>query len=400
MGDPKRCLLLVDLQNEFLSPTGNFPIAETWQLALLENVSKAVRDFRASGDAVCWVRSDPTASVLHFRTTITALQAAQDLVLTKTWYSAFTDTALRDELTARGITNVYMRGLLTNVCVRATAEGAHALGFPVTVLEDCSGFRKYRSHKQALSQMQEQGIREPALYYVNGSIPSWRVLMALYEKEISFTPIRLKVMSDPKETRSPAFLKLNHRGKTPVLVDPLPRTDDSTETEKVTINESIAILQYIEMYYRPDKPLLPPISERSARALVLARIQETENLHKHIRQRSGEPLDPEERAMLVANVHAELDYWEVYATGSAYIAGDEFGLADCAFFPQLAYMLHRGFDWERPVKEEPGARRDPDAWPHLRAYFEWVWEQKGCAKRAQPAGWDQRSKVNVWRGEG
>jgi glutathione S-transferase len=231
---------------------------------------------------------------------------------------------------------------------------------------------------------------------------------ARISQEISFTPIRLKVMSDPKETRSPAFLRLNHRGKTPVLVDPLPRTDDSTETEKVTINESIAILQYIEMYYRPDKPLLPPISERSARALVLARIQETENLHNiydvledtHFeRERSGEPLDPEERAMLVANVHAELDYWEVYATGSAYIAGDEFGLADCAFFPQLAYMLHRGFDWERPVKEGPGARRDPDAWPHLRAYFERVWEQKGCAKRAQPAGWDQRGKVNVWRGK-
>jgi nicotinamidase-related amidase len=221
MGDPKRCLLLVDLQNEFLSPTGNFPIAETWQLALLENVSKAVRDFRASGDAVCWVRSEyttgktvppdsdflrrthtgmtpccePNSVGAAFPDSITALQAAQDLVLTKTWYSAFTDTALRDELAARGITNVYIGGLLTNVCVRATAEGARALGFPVTVLEDCSGFRKYRSHKQALSQMQEQGIRvamrhevlgtplqEPALYYVNGSIPSWRVLMALYEK--------------------------------------------------------------------------------------------------------------------------------------------------------------------------------------------------------------------------
>ncbi|KAJ7190755.1 hypothetical protein GGX14DRAFT_381832 [Mycena pura] len=255
-------------------------------------------------------------------------------------------------------------------------------------------------------------LQEPVLYYVNGSIPSWRVLMALYEKEISFTPIRLKVMSDPKETRSPAFLELNRRGKTPVFVDPLTHTDGSeTETGKVTINESIAILQYIETYHRPDRPLLPPVSQRSARALALARIQETENLHNiydaledaHFeREKSGEPLNSEERAALVANVHAELDYWEVYASGSAYIAGDEFGLTDCAFFPLLGYMVHRGFGWERLVKEEePVSQGGPDAWPHLRAYFGRVWErgrENGCAKRAQPSGWDKRGNVNVFTG--
>ncbi|KAJ6577407.1 hypothetical protein B0H19DRAFT_931912 [Mycena capillaripes] len=253
-------------------------------------------------------------------------------------------------------------------------------------------------------------LQEPVLYYVNGSIPSWRVLMALYEKEISFTAIRLKVMCDPKETRSPAFLELNHRGKTPVFIDPLSATDDP-ETEKVTINESIAILQYIETYHRPERPLLPPIAQRSARALALARIQETENLHNiydaledaHFkREKCGEPLDSEERAELITNVHEELDYWEVYASRTAYIAGDEFGLADCAFFPLLGYMVHRGFDWERPVKEpDSTSQGGADAWPHLRAYFERVWErgrEKGCAKRAQPAGWDQRGKVNVWTG--
>ncbi|KAF7330287.1 hypothetical protein MVEN_02466600 [Mycena venus] len=447
MDNPKRCLLLIDLQNEFLSPAGNFPIDGTIQLALNESVSKAVRDFRATTDAVLWVRSEyttgttlprdldylrgthtgktpccePNSVGAAFPDSIAALQVSQDLVLTKTWYSAFTDTALQDELNAQGITSVYIGGLLTNVCVRATAEEAHALGF--TVLEDCLGFRKYRSHHQALRQIREGGIQvamrhealgvplqEPVLYYVNGSIPSWRVLMALYEKEIPFSPIRLRVMSNPKETRSAAFLELNHRGKTPVFVDPLPHTSGSTETEKVTINESIAILQYIETYHRPERPLLPPVSQRRARALALARIQETENLHNlydaledaHFGEKAGEPLHEEERAALVANVHAELDYWEVYASKSAYIAGDEFSLVDCAFFPLLGYMVHRGFDWERPVDGgEPVSKGGSDAWPHLRAYFDRVWErgrEKGCAKRAQPAGWDRRGRVNVWTG--
>jgi glutathione S-transferase len=218
-------------------------------------------------------------------------------------------------------------------------------------------------------------------------------------------------MSDPKETRSPAFLDINHRGKTPVFIDPLLHMDGSI-AETVTINESIAILQYIETYHRPERPLLPSISERRARALALARIQETENLHNtydaledaHFEgEKSGEPLDPEERARLAASVHAELDYWEVYASQTTHIAGDEFGLADCAFFPLLGYMVHRGFDWERPVKEGDSASQGgTDAWPHLRAYFERVWErgrEKGCARRAQPAGWDQQGKANVWTGK-
>ncbi|KAJ6570152.1 Isochorismatase-like protein [Mycena vulgaris] len=451
MDPKKRCLLLVDLQNEFLSSTGNFPIAAASQSALLENVSKAAQDFRSSGDAVFWVRSEytientiadvptdggvlrrthtgktpccePNSIGAAFPESVTALIEAEDIVVTKKWYSAFTETTMRDELAARGITHVCIGGLLTNVCVRGTADEAHALGFAVTVLEDCLGWRNYKSHDQALRSMRERGIQvaarhqvlgtpaqEPVLYYVNGSIPSWRVLMALYEKEIPFTAIRLRVMSDPKETRSATFLDLNHRGKTPVFVDPVPRPADSADSdmETVTINESIAILHYIEMYHRPERPLLPHVSKRSGRALALARTQETENLHNiydaledaHFEaEKRGERLEPDQRAELVAHVCAELDYWEIYASRSAYIAGNEFGLADCAFFPLLGCMVHRGFDWGRPTTEE---EEGSDAWPHLRAYFERVWErgrENGCAKRAQPAGWDKRGKANVWTG--
>lgn len=61
-------------------------------------------------------------------------------------------------------------------------------------------------------------------------------------QEISFLAIRLKVMSDPKETPSLAFLELNHRGKTPVLDDPVPSPAHHGElnAETITINESLA----------------------------------------------------------------------------------------------------------------------------------------------------------------
>lgn len=47
------------------------------------------------------------------------------------------------------------------------------------------------------------------------------------------------------------------------------------------------------------------------------------------------------RAELGARVHTGLDHWEAYASKSTYIAGHEFGLADCAFYPLLAYMVRR-----------------------------------------------------------
>lgn len=85
-------------------------------------------------------------------------------------------------------------------------------------------------------------------------------------------------MTSPKETREADFLALNHRGKTPVFVDPV-SDDGSTAHQPIIVNESLAILQYVETYHKPEAPLLPPLADRAGRALVLARVQETEILH-------------------------------------------------------------------------------------------------------------------------
>jgi len=64
-----------------------------------------------------------------------------------------------------------------------------------------------------------------------------------------------------------------------------------------------------------------------------------------------------------------------------FIAGEEFGLADCAFFPCLAYLVRRGFDLQ---KEDGGFSR-------LKAYFERV-DALPCAKDARPKGYDKLGK--------
>ncbi|KAG6817151.1 hypothetical protein H0H87_012112 [Tephrocybe sp. NHM501043] len=472
--DPKRCLVMIDLQNDFLAPEGRFRIHKD-SLPCTGKLQDMATAFRISAYPIFWIRSeynintaadtpnsaerrirDPTNYLAgtHTGTTPccvrgtfgadfpsdvravidqTETHGGESIILTKTWYSAFKDTSFLDELRRRGITELFVGGGLTNVCVNATVNDALALGFQVTLLEDCLGWRKRTSHDRALQAMTKLGAqisssedilpngphnptfdsteRKPKLFYVNGSIPSWRAMMALHEKDIEFRRTRLLVMSNPKETRLPEFLALNHRGKTPVLIDALPPDPNNPSNAEpannntVTINESLAILHYIEAYHNPERPLLPPLSSRAAHARSLTRIQESENLRliydeledaHFAAEHAGRKLDVSERARLIAAVDRELDYWEVYAGRTVFIAGDDFGLADCAFFPILAYMVHRGFEWRRRV--DTGFE---DAWPYLKKYYHRVWERggkSGCAQRSQPDGWHQAGKANIWRG--
>jgi glutathione S-transferase len=103
------------------------------------------------------------------------------------------------------------------------------------------------------------------IYIVNGSIPSWRVLIALHEKGLSFVTKRLRVMGARRETQTPEFLALNPRGETPLLV----------ETDNTRINESLAMLHYLELRY-PEPSLLPSQENWQEYANAIAWIQEAE----------------------------------------------------------------------------------------------------------------------------
>jgi nicotinamidase-related amidase len=230
MTPTKRCLVLIDLQNEFLSLSGNFPINKESR-GFLDKLPALTALFRASGQPIFWIRSEYTFDDIekHHQTNlrtgthsskvpccakgsagagfpddVASLIANSEsdpsvdsVVIPKTWFSAFKETSLLAELREREITELYVGGLLTNVCVRATVLDARDLGFEVTLVEDCLGWRKRPSHVRALEEMftygaqiassndldtKRKAVDFPRLYYVNGSIPSWRVMMALHEK--------------------------------------------------------------------------------------------------------------------------------------------------------------------------------------------------------------------------
>ncbi len=80
--------------------------------------------------------------------------AADDLVVTKQYPSAFFGTGLGDTLRAREIDTILVAGLTTSGCVRATALDALCEGFAPFVVRDASADRDPAVHEGNLFDLQ------------------------------------------------------------------------------------------------------------------------------------------------------------------------------------------------------------------------------------------------------
>jgi maleamate amidohydrolase len=80
--------------------------------------------------------------------------AADELVISKQYPSAFFGTSLASTLTARGVDTVLLTGLTTSGCVRATCVDALSHGFVPLVIEDACGDRHEAPHIANLFDMQ------------------------------------------------------------------------------------------------------------------------------------------------------------------------------------------------------------------------------------------------------
>jgi nicotinamidase-related amidase len=238
-------LIAIDLQKEFLSDVGRFPIHPSSKTPMVANLRALVPEFRKQGH-IFWIKSvyfnrsqlshvqddsnssasdissDPLTFLAgthkgktpccedgsvqaEFHPEIEELISPTDKILTKNWYSAFKFTKLIDDIRVVGADRLYVCGLLSNVCVSATVlDALKYREFKVHAVTDCLGWRNEESHRKALSLMESLGVvmtdssaavlssspveitrsitSMPKLYYVNGSIPNWRVQLALHEK--------------------------------------------------------------------------------------------------------------------------------------------------------------------------------------------------------------------------
>ena len=90
----------------------------------------------------------------------------------------------------------------------------------------------------------------PQLYWISGSPPAWRVMLALTLKGIAFESRQLD--HGAGENHAPEYLKLNPKGQVPTLV-----------MGDLVIRESIAILAWLDRAYA-ERPIWGATTEDAA----------------------------------------------------------------------------------------------------------------------------------------
>jgi ureidoacrylate peracid hydrolase len=78
-----------------------------------------------------------------------------DVVIDKARFNAFHGTPLQLILAGHGIGELFVAGVLTNVCVESTVCTARELDYDVTVLADCVATRSAKLHAGSLASMHD-----------------------------------------------------------------------------------------------------------------------------------------------------------------------------------------------------------------------------------------------------
>jgi len=182
------------------------------------------------------------------------------------------------------------------------------------------------------------------LYWGSGSPHSWRVLLALEHKGLPYESQRLHL--DKQEHQSPQMLKMNPRGRVPVLKD-----------GDYVVFESVAVLYYLDMKY----PLPPIFGSSPEEAGVIMRVicefqayaepSVSRIVSAIFADRVSEDIDGLTDAMHV--VAREARTIEGRLSKEQWIVGTNYSATDMVIFPWIQ-LLRRALD--RGAAAELGAR--------------------------------------------
>lgn len=220
------------------------------------------------------------------------------------------------------------------------------------------------------------------LWWGSGSPYSWRALLALEYKGLSYTSHLVQFAN--QEHKSPQMLSMNPRGRVPVLKD-----------GDYVCFESLAIVEYLDRKY-PQQPLFGESPEEAGTIMrVICEYQGY--VEDHIRsviyailfQGVESRLDEIARAMHIVATEARII--ENRLAQSSFLVGERFSAADIVVFPGLQ-MLLRALD-RREAQDLRGRLLPLEAnYPAIAAWIGRIEALPGYERtypphwREQPAG--------------
>jgi glutathione S-transferase len=202
---------------------------------------------------------------------------------------------------------------------------------------------------------------ELTLYWGSGSPVSWRALLALAIKEISYTSHRLNL--GEKEHRSEEFLALSPRGTFPILVH-----------GDYVIGESLAILNYLEA-------IVPTPSIFGSSAQELAQIWQHIGEHESylgssvqtitrafFRKNGLSNTSPDVLSSALSQANEELGRLNETMENHDWLVGDQVSAADIVYYPTLHRLLRAA---QKDVAAEHGLGPEPlAALPNLSGWLQ------------------------------
>ncbi len=177
--DPRlAALLIVDVQNDFVSPEGSAGKRGedvSASLAMVPRLIRLIGAARRIGLTVVYIKTThsewtDTPSWIYRTSQKSGLNScregswgaefydgiaplATERTVIKHRYSAFINTDLNTVLKARGVQSVLVTGVATNVCVETTARDAYMFDYYVTLVEDCAAAYDPKLHMGTLENM-------------------------------------------------------------------------------------------------------------------------------------------------------------------------------------------------------------------------------------------------------
>lgn len=169
------------------------------------------------------------------------------------------------------------------------------------------------------------------LWWGSGSPYSWRALLALEYKQLPY--VSHLVHFAKQEHKSPQLLRMNPRGRVPVLRD-----------GDYVCFESLAIIEYLDRKY-PGNPLLGRTPEETG-TIVRVISEYHAYVEEHIKKviyailfQSGDGGHSDDVTRAMHLLAAEARTIEGRLASSAWLVGEHFSAADVVIFPGIQMLL-------------------------------------------------------------